>query len=168
MMVCFMFTYWLVLLIYCRPLVYLWSKMFSSVLVEVTKCYTRITKFLVIGKQPEQAMPLKDSHKHWNQWFPTWVPGPLGSETRFSGVRNAIFEGDSLYVLGFGCMFFQKNEIYESLQVLLLKETLSRLIILVILWCKRLTSSCKVNETQDKIKASRNCPTLDGTHIIHF
>jgi len=34
------------------------------------------------------------------QWFPPVVPGPLGSETSFSGIRNAIFDGESLYVLG--------------------------------------------------------------------
>jgi len=32
-----------------------------------------------------------------SQRFPT---GPLGSETRFTGVRNATFEDESLYVSG--------------------------------------------------------------------
>jgi len=45
----------------------------------------------------------------------------------FSEVRNAIFEGESLYVLG--CTFFKASEIYESLQVLLLERTLSGLIL---------------------------------------
>jgi len=41
------------------------------------------------------------------------VPGPLGSETTFSGVRNAIFEGESLYVIvGYTC--FKITKIYES------------------------------------------------------
>lgn len=39
-----------------------------------------------------------------SQRFPT---GPLGSETRFTGVRNATFEDESLYVLA--CTSFQKN-----------------------------------------------------------
>jgi len=54
-------------------------------------------------------------------------PDPWGSETRFLGVRNAIFESESLYVLA--CIFFKRIEIYESLQVLLLKTTLSSHII---------------------------------------
>jgi len=33
---------------------------------------------------------------------------PRGSETTFSGVRNAIFEGESFYFI-FGWTFFQNN-----------------------------------------------------------
>ena len=47
--------------------------------------------------------------------------------TRFSGVQNGIFEVDSVYVLG--STFFQRTEVYVSLQVLLRKRTLSNLVI---------------------------------------
>jgi len=50
-------------------------------------------------------------------------PHPWGSEARFLGMRNAIFEGESLCFLG--CTFFKRAEIYGSVQVLLLKKTLS-------------------------------------------
>ena len=44
------------------------------------------------------------------------------------GVRNAIFKDESVYVI-VECTFFKITKIYEILQVLLLKRTLSSLII---------------------------------------
>jgi len=52
---------------------------------------------------------------------------PWGSETTFSGVRNPIFEGQSLYAI-VACTFFKITKIYEILQVLLLKRTLYSLV----------------------------------------
>jgi len=49
---------------------------------------------------------------------------PWGPETRFSGVRNAIVDGESLRFLG--CAFLKRTEFCESLQMLLPKRTLSR------------------------------------------
>jgi len=68
---------------------------------------------------PNTGMPLK-------QRFPTGGPGPLESETSCWG-PEIQFEWESLHVVG--CTFFKWTKIYESLQVLLLKRTLSNLII---------------------------------------
>jgi len=51
-----------------------------------------------------------------------WTPG---DPKQISGVQNAIFEGESLYVLGI--LFCKRTDIYLSLQVQLLKLTLSSL-----------------------------------------
>ena len=69
-------------------------------------------------------------------------PDPWGSKTRFLGDRNAIFEGESLYVFGFA--FFKRTEIYESLQVLLLKRTLFKLTLLLyqFIACIAISASC--------------------------
>jgi len=62
-----------------------------------------------------------------NQRCPTGVSRPLRIRSKIFGVRYAIFESESLQVLG--CIFFNRVEIYQGLQVFLLKRTLFSLII---------------------------------------
>jgi len=65
--------------------------------------------------------------KGQDQWFPTRGSGTLWVQKRFLSVRHVILQVGSCML--FNVLLFKTTEICESLHVLLLKRTLSHLII---------------------------------------
>jgi len=62
------------------------------------------------------------------QWFPTGVSRTVGVRNNIFGVRDAILEGESLYVIA-GYTFFQNYQDLRNLPSSITKKTLYILII---------------------------------------
>jgi len=67
-------------------------------------------------------------------------PDPWESETRFSGVRNKIVKGESLYVLGCRPTFFQTNRVLWKLATAITQKNIIQLTTLI--WQFQLLNVC--------------------------
>ena len=118
-------------LTFCRPLLTGWIPKIDNKISNLTfeahvKCSLLFIPCCLSRDFPLEILSF--NFRLSNDLVSNGVSRTLGVPNKIFGVRNAILKSESLYVL-VGCTFFNRAEVYERLQVLLLKETLSSLII---------------------------------------